>query len=289
MSVTPSSLGSYFGVGFNTPQEQLDIDLGVVEPEFDDDAKDRMLLGRSLEQGMLNYFEEKFGIKITNRNEETYEFYDGKIRGKVDGLTVINGVNTVVECKISNSQMGKFTEDIGYFLQCQAYLLGLGYEQALLCGQYQGKPVYRFIRRNEAVIADIKKIVDFITDVFFGFDTFDNYPMDVVSKYSTVKVLPSIRDVSPELVAKAEVLLALKVQEKSIGDQISKIEDEFKTTFDEGIFENQKLKITVSNQQRAGGYDIDRLSIDHPEIEFERYRKEPSKFRALRVTGKKGA
>ena len=57
--VIASSLSSYFGVGFNTVQEQLDYDLGKEEKVFDDEAQDRLNLGIALEDGCLNYFETK--------------------------------------------------------------------------------------------------------------------------------------------------------------------------------------------------------------------------------------
>ena len=65
--VIASSL-SYFGVGFNTVQEQLDIDLGKIEKVFDEEAQDRMDLGNAMEDGCINYFETKMGIKIDERN-----------------------------------------------------------------------------------------------------------------------------------------------------------------------------------------------------------------------------
>ena len=43
--VTPSSIGSYFGVGFNSPEEQFEIDSAQEESTFDADSLDRMELG----------------------------------------------------------------------------------------------------------------------------------------------------------------------------------------------------------------------------------------------------
>ena len=61
--VIASSLSSYFGFGFNTVQEQLEYDLGLAENIVDDEAQDRMNLGIAMEDGCLNYFEQKMGIK----------------------------------------------------------------------------------------------------------------------------------------------------------------------------------------------------------------------------------
>ena len=288
MSVTPSSLGSYFGVGFNTPQEQLDIDLGIVIPEFDEEAQDRMLLGRALETGMLNYFEEKMNIKITKRNTETLEFYDGKIRGKLDGFTVINDVPTVVECKISNAKSYKFTDDFGYYLQCQAYMLGTNTQQAMLCGQWQGKPIYKFIRRDEGVIDEIRRMVDFLVDVFMGLDSFENYPLDILSKYSKQTILPTIKDMKPEDLADAANLVQYKLSYKALEKKIDEIEDRFKTVYDIGMYDAPDFKITLSDGYREGSLDLDRLSIEHPEIDYTKYKKEGTRYRTLRLTPKKG-
>jgi len=51
--VTPSSIGSYFGVGFNDPYDQLQVDLGLEDNNFDDEARARMLLGTVLEESVL--------------------------------------------------------------------------------------------------------------------------------------------------------------------------------------------------------------------------------------------
>ena len=149
--VIASSLSSYFGVGFNTVQEQLDIDLGLIEKEFDDDAQDRMNLGICLEEGCLNYFEKKLNIIIDERNSEYKYACDGKLKCKRDGRTFLDGIETGVENKYSNSSTGSFTEDIGYKLQCQAYMMAWGLDQWILCGMWQGKPQYKLIKKDEEI------------------------------------------------------------------------------------------------------------------------------------------
>ena len=83
INITASSLGSYFGVGFNTPEEQLEIDLGKMENIIDEESQDRMNLGNAMEEGCLNYFEGKLNVTITNRNTEILEDFDGLLRGKL--------------------------------------------------------------------------------------------------------------------------------------------------------------------------------------------------------------
>jgi len=285
--ITPSSIGSYFGVGFVSPEEQILIDLGETEQEFDEASEARMLLGRVFEDPSLNYFEEALHIKIDERNIDTFDFYEGKIKGKIDGMTVLEGVKTVVENKISNAQYGKFTDNVGYMLQCQSYMLGKDVTQCLLCGLYQGKPIYKIIKRDESIIADIKRVADFVVEVLMGLEIFDNFPKDILAKYSNVKLLPRIENVSDEVIAEAKKLIDYKKQVKELEEKIGAIEDLIKDNFETGTFDNAAIKISIGEGSRAGGYDIDYMSIEHPEINYERYRKPNSTYRTLRVTGKK--
>ena len=62
--VNSSAIGSYFGVGFNSPSEQLEIDLGNVAPDFTDEAKRRMYLGQVLEDPVLDWWEKELSIII---------------------------------------------------------------------------------------------------------------------------------------------------------------------------------------------------------------------------------
>jgi len=285
--ITPSSIGSYFGVGFVAPEEQILIDLGETEQEFDEASEDRMRLGRIFEDASLNYFEETLHITITDRNIDTFDFYDNKIKGKIDGMTILNGIPTVVENKISNAAYGRFTDSMGYILQCQSYMLGKNVSQCLLCGMYQGKPIYKIIKRDEEIIADIKRMSDFVVDVLMGLDTFDNYPTDILKKYANIKILPKIENVSNEVIEKAKELVKLKEDAKAIKEKMDAIEDLIKDNFEVGTFDNTSIKISLGEASRAGGYDMDMMSIEHPEINYEKYRKPASTYRTLKVTQKK--
>lgn len=291
--INASSLGSYFGVGFNLPDEQFSIDIGEVEPEFDDDAKDRMERGKILEDACLNYFEYKFGIIIDNRNVDTMSLYNGKLRGKVDGETILNGLKTVVENKVSNAKSYKFTENLGYLLQCQAYMIDNDYEQALLCGMYQGEFIYKIIPRDEEMIQDIKEMADYIVDCLLGLNTFDNdtFPHHLYEKYSKTKVLPKLDIVNTPLEQKLERLYELKKQTqdfKLIEDEIKQLENELKETYDDGIIETQSYKVTLQNQKRKGGLDTNSLMLSYPEIDYSKFQLPDSAYKVLRFTFKKG-
>jgi hypothetical protein len=285
--ITPSSIGSYFGVGFNSPEEQIELDLGNVEEEFDEDAQDRMLLGRIFEDASLNYFEEKLHIKITDRNNLMMNFYDDKIKGVVDGMTILDGEPTVVENKISNAQSGKFTDKMGYILQCQCYMMAKNVDQALLCGMYQGKPIFKIIKRDEEVITDIKRMADFVVDVLMGLDDFTNFPRDILAKYSNTVILPRLENVSDEIIAKAKELAGYKAQMKELKEKSEEIEDLIKENFQTGVYDGNGIKITIGEVTKEGGFDLDAFSINNPTVEFSKYKKPDYSYRTLRVLAKK--
>jgi predicted phage-related endonuclease len=276
-----SSLGSYLGVGFNSPEEQLKIDLGQVEESFDEAAQDRMSLGREFEDAALNYFEKKFGTTITNRNIETIPLYGSKLVGKVDGMTIIDGERTVVENKISNSQSYKFTDNLGYILQCQAYMLGTETDQALLCGIYQGKPIYKIIKRDEDMIKDIREIVEFIHSVMLGLDTFDNYPTHLLAKYSKTKLLEPLTSVTDYDRATFENLATIRAQIKVLEDQKREIEEIIKNKYDTGIYADDNIEVKISEYSKAGGIDVDTLNLDYPQIDLTKYTKPPITYRTI--------
>ena len=187
--VIASSLSSYFGVGFNTVQEQLDYDLGLAENIVDDEAQDRMNLGIAMEDGCLNYFETKMGICIDERNSEYKYACDGKLKCKRDGRTFIDGVETGWENKYSNSSSGPFTEDLGYQIQCQAYMMAWELDQWMLAGIHCGKPISKLIKADKELQADIAKIVDAVVEIEMGLREIEDYPWDIVEKYSSQKQL----------------------------------------------------------------------------------------------------
>lgn len=284
--ITPSSLGSYFGVGFLSPEEQIEIDLGNKEQYFDEEAQARLMLGRNLEDATLNYFEEAFGIVITDRNDELINFYDNKMKGKVDGITIFNDVKTVVENKISNARSYKFTENLGYHFQVQSYMMATNTDQALLCGLYQGKPIYKVLPRDEEMITDIKTMVDFVYDMLMGFETWENFPYKLVEKYSNVKVLEPIKDITEEEIELAAELIDLKEEKATLDKEIRAIENKLKSRWDTGKFENDNIRLSINEVRKRGSIDIDKLSIEHPEIDYSKYIKEDTVYRTMKVTKK---
>lgn len=288
-NVIASSLASYMGVGFNTIQEQLDYDLGKEERVVDDEAQDRMDLGNAMEDGCLNYFEKKMGILIDERNSEYKYACDGKLKCKRDGRTFLDGIETGVENKYSNSSSECFTDSIGYVIQCQAYMMAWGLDQWILCGMWQGKPAYKLIKKDLEIQNDIETIVDAVVEIMMGLRDIDDYPWDVVEKYSKQKQLKVLTDDDLEEYDK-ELLNSvgkLKAQKKVIEDKLKELEDYAKLHYEDSKWEDADFKYTISTSSGKATFDKNTFSIENPTIDISKYYKEGTPFRTIRCTAKK--
>ena len=288
-NVIASSLSSYFGVGFNTVQEQLDIDLGKMVKEIDDEAQDRMDLGNAMEDACLNYFEKKMGILIDERNSEYKYACDGKLKCKRDGRTFLDGVETGVENKYSNSTSECFTDSVGYNIQCQAYMMAWGLDQWILCGMWQGKPAYKLIKKDEEIQKDIEKIVDAVVEIEMGLREISDYPWDIVEKYSSQKQLKELTDQDLEDYDKKLLhsLGELKQQKKIIDDKITELETYAKTHYEDSKYEDDSFKYVISTSDGRDTFDKNTFSIENPTIDIGKYYKKGSPFRTIRITAKK--
>lgn len=287
--VIASSLSSYFGVGFNTVQEQLDIDLGKIEKIFDEEAQDRMDLGNAMENGCMDYFEKKMGILIDERNSEYKYACDGQLKCKRDGRTFIDGIETGWENKYSNSSSECFTDSLGYILQCQGYMMAWELKQWVLAGMWQGKPVYRLVKEDKDMQKDIKIVVNAVVEILMGIRTIEDYPWEIVEKYSKQKQLKTLNDEDLEDYDKELLrnLADLKQQKKVIEDKIKEFEDYAKRTFEDSIYEDSNFRYTISTCDGRKTFDKNTFSIENPNINIEKYYKEGNPYKTIRCVKKK--
>lgn len=287
--IIASSLSSYFGVGFNTIEEQLDIDRGLMVKEVDEDAQDRMDLGNAMEEGCLNYFQKKLNIVIDERNSEYKYAVNGLLKCKRDGRTFIDGVETGVENKYSNSKTKCFTDDFGYELQCQAYMMAWGLDQWLLCGMWQGQPKMKLIKKNEELQKDIEEVVTTISSILMGISSIEDYPWETINKYAKVNSLKSLEDGDIEEYDK-EILHRigeLKDEIKVRETECKELEEYAKSHYADSRYQDEDYKYVISTGSRKGEIDKDKLSIEHPDIDLEEYRKPSTTYSTIRVTARK--
>jgi len=284
-----SSLGSYFGCGFNTIEEQLEIDLGKTTKEVDQEAQDRMNLGNAMENGCLDYFEKKLNISIDERNSEYKYTVNGLLKCKRDGRTFLDGVETGVENKYSNSKSKCFTDDFGYELQCQAYMMAWGLDQWLLCGMWQGQPRMKIIKKNEELQKDIEDLVTRVASILMGISSIEDYPWEIVEKYSKVNHIKSLNDEDIEDYDKELLhrLGELKEEIKEKETECKELEEYAKSHYTDSKYQDEDYKYVISTGERKGGFDEDKLSIEHPEIDLTQYRKPSTSYTQIRVTSRR--
>lgn len=283
-AINASSLGNYFGVGFISPMEQLEIDLGEREADFTEAQKSRMLLGINLEDGMLNYFEEKLNTKITNRNTEVLNGFDGKLRFKIDGECILDGEPTIVENKISKLD---FTQEMGYIFQVNAYMESKGYRQAILCGLSAGDPLYRIFHYDSEIVEDIKEMVDSVFDILNGIADKDDFPWHLVEKYNPKEEpLETIEEDEISLDDKLYIdeLYSLKTAKAELEKREKELKAYLETQYSNKIYNGKDYTFSVKSGSRVGGYDMNLLVIEHPEIDFSQYKKPDSTFKTIRFS-----
>lgn len=288
-NIVASSLGDYFGVGFNSPEDRLAIDFGKMEQEFDEDAQERLNLGNCMENACLDYFEQKLGTIIDERNSEYKYACDGQLKCKRDGRTFLNGVETGVENKYSNSKSYCFTDNVGYQLQCQAYMMAWELDQWLLCGMHQGKPVMKLIKKDEEIQKDIETMVSTVVGILMGLIPEEDYPWDIVDKYSKSKPTKTLTDEDLEDYDKELLhrIGELNEEKKAIEAELEELTDYAKRHYTDSKWSDDDYKYTVSTRTRKGAFDEDRLSIEHPDIDVYSYRKPSSEYVVVSVTKKK--
>lgn len=284
--VIVSSLGSYFGVGFVTPEEQLEIDLGKVEREFDDESTRRMKLGTMLEDSVMDYFEWLMGIKIDERNSEMGYAVNGLLKGKRDGRTFIDGIETGWENKVS-AAYSDFTDDIGYYLSCQAYMMIWNLDQWALAGIWQGKPAYKLIKKDEEVQKDIEIMVTAVSNILAGITGMEDYPWEIVEKYSSKKQLTSLDKLKKDDKDIFNAIGKLKDQKKEIETKLKELEEYVKATFEDSKYEDEDYKFTITTNEGRKSFDRNLFSIENPSIDLSKYEKQGAGYRMLRVTPKK--
>lgn len=280
-SIQASTLGNYFGVGYLTPMEQLDIDLGLKEKIFDSKAEERMALGKLLEKSVLDFFEEKYNISIVNRNQEKMTLADGCLRGLIDGDTLFDGKDTVVECKVSNSKVMQFVDNPSYILQCYAYLIK-GYQQALLLGLQNGVPSIKRIVYDKEICDDIEEMCKAVGSILMGIATIEDYPWHLVAKYKEKFGLIELDGVVIDGDEDDEYFknkyIELNEQKKEIEQQIEAVKAEIMTKYEgkcDTIKTSDKL-ISIKKVKRKGAFSTELLKLDHPLLDLEPYYKEPT-------------
>ena len=211
------------------------------------------------------------------------------LKCKRDGRTFIDGEEVGVENKYSNSQSKNFIDDIGYQIQCQAYMETWGLNKWVLCGMWQGKPQWRVINRNDELLKDMEEIIEAVYEILTGLRDRKDYPWHIVEKYSKQKELIHVDPSTLEDYDKRlfKTLGTIKEQIKTLTDKKDELEDYIKDNYEDCKYSDENVSLTVSSCSGRKNFDKNTFSIENPTIDVEKYMKEGKPYRTIRCTIKK--
>ena len=122
-----------------------------------------------------------------------------------------------------------------------------------------------------------------------GLRDIDEYPWDIVEKYSKQKQLKILTDDDLEDYDKQLLnsLGKLKTQKKVIEDKIKELEEYAKSHYEDSKWEDDDYKYTISTSPGKSTFDKATFSIENPTMDIMKYYREGTSFRTIRCTAKK--
>jgi predicted phage-related endonuclease len=122
-----------------------------------------------------------------------------------------------------------------------------------------------------------------------GISSVEDYPYDIVEKYSKVNRVKSLTDEDIEEYDKdllhriGELKEEIKVRET----ECKELEEYAKTHYTDSKYQDEDYKYVISTGERKGGLDEDKLSIEHPDIDLTQYRKPSTTYTQIRVSSRR--
>jgi len=274
---------------YRSPYEQWLIDTKQLTPEFTDSSMQKINMGHLMEPVIKQLVEERIGKELTlDKNRYMHDDYDF-LTIEFDALDKEEGI--VYEFK--NTEHDKEHILNMYYPQVQSAMAITGYQKARICFLKNGWNLQMVdVERDENFIEHMIKVGEYyITCVRDMMPPDDAVIADLVAPINFFEAeepeeVPELdleeadRNLLVEWAATKEEITKLKNQEAALrghfADKYGKYADNY---------------ITFSNKtyQRAGGYDIERLKYDYPDIDFEHYRKPGSSYKRqmVRIIGSK--
>ena len=287
-----SDVGTIMGVNPFKSAYQLFLEkTGQIERENIDD-KLSVKLGHKMEQVVAELYEEETNqkVQLSNKSFRSNEYpflighIDRKIVGKKKGLEIK-----------TTSSFNKTDYDDGavppsHYYQCMFYMMITGmhdWDLATLRDNREFHIVH--IQWNEGIAEDmLKQCLEFWDCVekktwnkpLDGSDSTTetlNKAYPVANKYDTSTIPISSGNTGLNVAD----YLELKSAYKQIGDSIAAFENNVKAvlgTSQYGIIDNE-YTVSWRRYERTGSIDMKKVMEDHPEIDWEQYRKPNTEYR----------
>lgn len=260
--------------------EQWLMDTKRKKPEFTNTSKQKMNMGTKMEHVIKDLVEEHFKVALTVDKNRYVDDYMDYFSIEFDALDYRN--KTVYEFK--NTEMGEDHIYETYYPQVQFAMYMVGWDRARICYLRNGWDLgYVDVPRDDNFIehmikAGVKYNHCLETDTLPDPAEFDEIAFNI-DFYKNLDNLASATEPADLSLEEIESLYQWSEVRKEL-DKL-KIEDaRFKGQFADkfGKYKDERLTYSQGEYVRKGGYDVDLLKKDYPDIDFEKYRKPDSKY-----------
>lgn len=260
--------------------EQWMMDTKRKKPEFTNTSKQKMNMGTKMEHVIKDLVEEHFGIALTVDKNRYIDDHRDYMSIEFDALDYRN--QTVYEFK--NTEMDEDHIKEQYYSQVQFAMYMIGWDKARICYLRNGWDLgYVDVPRDENFIENMLEAASkyhhcLTTDTLPVPEEF-NEIANRIDFYKNLDNLESATEPADLTLEEIEALYQWSEVRKEL-DKL-KIEDaRFKGQFADkfGKYKDERLTYSQGEYVRKGGYDINLLKKDYPDIDFENYRKPDTKY-----------
>ena len=260
--------------------EQWMLDTKRKKPQFTNTSKQKMNMGTKMEHVIKDLVEDHFGIALTVDKNRYIDDHRDYMSIEFDALDYRN--KTVYEFK--NTEMDEHHIYETYYSQVQFAMYMIGWDKARICYLRNGWDLgYVDVPRDENFIEHMLDAASkyhhcLTTDTLPVPEEFDEIA-NKIDFYRNLDNLQSATEPADLTLDEIEALYQWAETRKEL-DKL-KIEDaRFKGQFADkfGKYKDERLTYSQGEYVRKGGYDLNLLKKDYPNIDFEKYRKPDSKY-----------
>lgn len=273
---------------FKTALEQFLLDTKQIEETFTETGKQKMEMGKVMEPIIKDLVEKTLGVKlVVDKTRYQHDMYD-MFTIEFDALDTFNRV--VYEFK--NTEKDEKTLLKTYYAQVQFAMYIIGWHNARLCYLRNGWELgYVDVPRDENFIQHMETAALYYADCLNNNQQPDLSHIDYIvsnidfyrGEANTLKGVGVNVDLTTEDVEKLYEWNDLKQQIANLEYQEGTYRSHFSEKY--GKYNDGSLSFSNVEMERDGGYDLHSLMKDHPEINFNKYKRESTKYarQSLRV------
>lgn len=273
---------------FKTALEQYLLDTKQIEETFSETGKQKMEMGKVMEPIIKDLVEKTLDVKlVVDKTRYQHDMYD-MFTIEFDALDTFNRV--VYEFK--NTEKDEKTILKTYYAQVQFAMYIIGWDKARICYLRNGWELgYIDVRRDENFIKYMEVAALYYANCLNNKQQPDLSHIDYIvsnidfyrGEANTLKGVGVNVDLTTEDVEKLYEWNDLKQQIANLEYQEGIYRSHFSEKY--GKYNDGTLSFSNVEMERDGGYDVHTLMKDHPEINFNKYKRENAKYarQSLRV------